>query len=137
MEMYRDWSHVFFSQLSTDNSSNCTDGLKPNTTKVLQFNTGMNYEHAVRFPIVDVMTFWPRRILEKGVDNSTWRDDVRVEVRCLKAENIARGSDQVGSAQSMIDDEKARFPTLSAAAGLRTGVMVWMSGAAMIVALLL
>jgi hypothetical protein len=89
-------------QVASPNSNN-TDAPRPDTS--LECN-GVNvtnthaldrtiqtsyYDPNIRFPIIDIITFWPNRS-DTSVYVSTWAQDVHVEVACLRPDQVAQGS---------------------------------------------
>jgi len=104
------------------------DGVNVSSTHAFVPGNGMSYDAAVRFPLVDIINFWPNRTsgsyLEPG-----WAEDVHVEVVCLRPDQVAEGSRVPPTGREILDAENARFPTASSAVTLKYGVFGWMSAA--------
>lgn len=103
------------------------DGVTASTTHRITLGPRTEYDRAVRFPMVDIVTFWPNRS-EKGEYNAEWMNNVAAEVLCLKPDNIAEGSRIPPDGKAMLDadDVGNTFPT-GAGVVMRGGVLGWVS----------
>jgi hypothetical protein len=120
-----------------DPSLEC-NGINASSTHSLSVAGAMSYDNAVRFPVLDVIYFWPNRSSLKETWTNTQETDVRVEVVCMRPdEKIEPGSRIPPSGKDLIGDEKAKFPTASGATALTYGILGWVSAAVMGVMLLL
>jgi hypothetical protein len=130
-----------------DPSVEC-DGLNASSTHGLHAtpkfsNTGLSYNEAIRFPLLDIITFWPNRPMSPYKFTGS-RDDVRVEVVCMRPDQVAQGSKVPPSGEELLK-KGTRFnnvtgeDALSAAnvVPLGHGMLVWMSTVAMGMRLLL
>jgi hypothetical protein len=103
------------------------DGLNVSTTHGIARIGNTDYDHAVRFPLIDIITFWPNRTSKSKVAwASDWWEDVHVEVVCLRPDTIAKDSRVPPSAGELMTAEGARFPTSGAVAWTR-GSLGWLS----------
>ncbi|KAK7192810.1 hypothetical protein DPSP01_011231 [Paraphaeosphaeria sporulosa] len=70
--------------------------------------TGGSYNHAVRFPQPYFLTFWPNRTHDPrsaGMES----DYVRVELLCLRTDDIEEGSPVPPSAQELLDAQGVEY----------------------------
>jgi hypothetical protein len=123
------------SNFSADTECN---GVNASSTHTLTVSQRMAYEDAVRFPVVDVITFWPNRSSGFQTYDTTWIQDVRLEVLCMRPdEMIVEGSSVPPSGQDLLKAEGAKFPTANGAVALNQGLLGWVGAAVMGVMLLL
>jgi hypothetical protein len=123
-------------QVASSNSNN-TDAPRPDTS--LECN-GVNvtnthaldrtiqtsyYDPTIRFPIIDIITFWPNRS-DTSVYVSTWAQDVHVEVACLRPDQVAQGSAVPPPGKALLED--ATFAVESGVGKVGIGdAFVWAS----------
>ncbi|KAL1609992.1 hypothetical protein SLS60_001657 [Paraconiothyrium brasiliense] len=69
--------------------------------------TGGAYNETVRFAQPYFLTFWPNRT-DSTADGAT-SDDVRVELLCLRMDDIEDGSPVPGSAKDILDEEGVKY----------------------------
>jgi hypothetical protein len=86
---------------------------------------GLTYGEAMRFPVLDIITFWPNRSNEKQSWSGNWAEDVHVEVLCLRPDQIAPGSRVPPSGEELLNKQGAVF-TLASEGGGKPGSAVWM-----------
>lgn len=70
--------------------------------------TGGSYNETVRFPQPYFLTFWPNRTHDPG-SAGLESDYVRVELLCLRTDNIEEGSPVPPSAQELLDREGVKY----------------------------
>jgi hypothetical protein len=120
------------------NSSLECNGVNASSTHTLNVAHHMLYENAVRFPVIDVIYFWPNRSGVRDGFETTGERDVRVEVVCMRPDaKIEDGSRTPPTGRELLSSEQASFPKENDATTLRYGVLGWMSAAVMGVMLLL
>jgi hypothetical protein len=120
------------------NSSLECNGINASSTHTLDVAYRMSYENAVRFPVIDVIYFWPNRTNVTDGWEQTRQQDVRVEVVCMRPDaKIEDGSRTPPTGRELLGAEQAKFPKENDATTLRYGVLGWMSAAVMGVMLLL
>jgi hypothetical protein len=77
--------------LRPDASLEC-NGVNVPTTHALDRTIQTSYyDPTIRFPVIDIITFWPNRC-DTLVYVSTRAQDVHVEVACLRPDQVAQGS---------------------------------------------
>lgn len=106
-----------------DPSLEC-NGVNVSSTHSVTVAERMAYDPAVRFPVIDVITFWPNRSLPNGLQSydTRWPEDVLVEVVCMRPdEEIAKGSETPPEAFEILGRHDISFPTGSSANALRLG----------------
>jgi hypothetical protein len=118
-----------------DPSLEC-NGVNVSSTHSVTVAERMAYDAAVRFPVIDVITFWPNRSLPNGLQSydTRWPTDVLVEVVCMRPDtDIAEGSETPPSATEILARDNVTFPTASGASkfGLGHGVLGMMSAIVM------
>ncbi|KAF2826960.1 hypothetical protein CC86DRAFT_455552 [Ophiobolus disseminans] len=125
------------SSLATQSRSNATvhldpslecDGVNLSKTHAFTAGQGMSYDAAVRFPLIDIITFWPNRT-SRTTYYTGWYDDVHVELVCLRPEQIAQGSRTPPSGKDLLNAEGVKFPVGSGAAAVSIGALTWLSAA--------
>lgn len=84
------------------------DGLYPHRTRSVAEFSLKEYDIAVRFPVVEVLTFWPNRS-DPSAYTASWRDDVHVEVLCLRPDQIKDGSVVPPSGEELLMRPSAGF----------------------------
>ncbi|KAF2649352.1 hypothetical protein K491DRAFT_721758 [Lophiostoma macrostomum CBS 122681] len=72
-------------------------------------NAGSAYNQTIRFPTLWFMSFWPNRSAVSGTYETSWDEDVHVEIRCMKIWEVAEGSAVPPSAQELLESEDAVF----------------------------
>jgi hypothetical protein len=123
------------SDFSPDTECN---GVNASSTHTLTVSQRMAYDDAVRFPVIDVISFWPNRSSGFQSYNTAWVSDVRVEVLCMRPdEMIAEGSSVPPSGQDLLKVEGARFPTANGAITLERGTLGWLGAVVVGVMLML
>ncbi|KAJ4350159.1 uncharacterized protein N0V89_008780 [Didymosphaeria variabile] len=80
--------------------------------------TGTGYNQTVRFPQPYFLMFWPNRTDTTGPTGAS-SDDVRVELLCLRTDEIEEGSPVPGSAKEILDEEGVKYA--GNASGTETG----------------
>lgn len=109
-----------------DPSLEC-DGLNASNTHSLLLSGDVSYDHAVRFPLIDIIAFWPNRTSRTSYYTG-WSEDVHVEVVCLRPDSVSRESRLPPSGENLINAEGAKFPT-SEAAKLSYSSLGWLGTA--------
>ena len=78
------------------------------------------YNAATRFPSLHILMFWPNRT-GSTVYETSWFDDVHVEVKCIKTDEFQEGSPATPSAQEILDGGLNYHSKLGDDAGNRGG----------------
>jgi hypothetical protein len=120
-----------------DSSVKC-DGVNASSNHFWEANSLMYFDTAVRFPLVDIMTFWPIRAKGLTSMSTSWIKDVRVAVLCMRPDNVAQGSQVPPSGEALLNKEGTRFQNITGIDALsaadmvtpRHGVWVWASAVA-------
>jgi hypothetical protein len=123
-------------QVASPNSNN-TDAPRPDTsldcngvnvtnTHALDRTTQTSYyDPTIRFPIIDLITFWPN-CSDTSVYVSTWAQDVHVKVACLRPDQVAQGSAVPSPGEALLED--ATFAVESGVGKVGIGdAFVWAS----------
>ncbi|KAH7413648.1 hypothetical protein DE146DRAFT_761934 [Phaeosphaeria sp. MPI-PUGE-AT-0046c] len=114
-----------------DPSLTCND-VNISSSHSVEIAEYMSYEAAVRFPTIDLITFWPNRTSGLSYYVSNWWEDVHVELVCMRPDShITEWSDTPASGSELLSREEATFPTPNSASTLSSGVLVWISAAIM------
>jgi hypothetical protein len=77
--------------LRPDTSLECSGVNVHNTHALDRTIQSSYYDPTIRFPIIDIITFWPKRS-DTSVHASEWAHDVHVAVACLRPDQVAQGS---------------------------------------------
>jgi hypothetical protein len=85
------------------------DGINASSTHGLEASFGMSYGEAIRFPLVDIITIWPNRALSTSPTLATEDGDTRVEIVCLRPDEVAQGSDIPASGEELLNKEGTKF----------------------------
>jgi hypothetical protein len=93
---------------TSDPSIKC-DGLNMSSTHGLETSFGMPYGEAIRFPLVDIITIWPNHALSTVPTMATEDGDTRVEIVCLRPDEVAQGSDVPASGEELLNKEGVKF----------------------------
>jgi hypothetical protein len=125
---------TFFDGITANNSNanfapdlEC-NGINASSTHSLTVSERMAYDDAVRFPVIDVISFFPNRSSGLGSYVSGWFDDVQIEIVCMKADGeIVEGSAVPPSGKELLDRPGMRFPTANGAGTLGVGILWWIS----------
>lgn len=120
---------TFFDGVTANNSNadfppdlEC-NGINASSTHAVLVAETMAYEDAVRFPVIDVISFFPNRSSGLGTYVSGWFDDVQIEIVCMKADaNIVEGSTIPPSGKELLDRPGMKFPTANGAETLCVGM---------------
>jgi hypothetical protein len=91
-----------------DPSIKC-DGINMSSTHGLETSFGMPYGEAIRFPLVDIITIWPNHALSTVPTMATEDGDTRVEIVCLRPDEVAQGSDVPASGEELLNKEGVKF----------------------------
>jgi hypothetical protein len=91
-----------------DTNTKC-DGINTSSTHGLEASFGMSYGEAIRFPLVDIITFWPNHAMSTTPTSATEDGDTRVEVVCLRPDEVAQGSDVPASGEELLNKEGTKF----------------------------
>lgn len=104
------------------------NGINVSATHSVPVSDRMAYEDAVRFPVVDIISFFPNRSSGLALYMNGWENDVQIEIVCMKADGeIREGSEVPPTGAELLEREGAKFPTASGAYALRMGIFGWMS----------
>jgi hypothetical protein len=120
-----------------DPSIKC-DGVNASSSHFWEGSSLMYYDTAVRFPLVDIMTFWPIRAIGLTSMSTSWIKDVRVAVVCMRPDNVAQGSQVPPSGEELLNKVGTKFQNITGVDALsaadmvtpRHGVWVWASAMA-------
>ena len=124
---------------SFDNDVVC-DGINPRKTRQGIGLSLDEYNAAVRFPLLSINTFWPNQTNWNGSYSSTLpRDTVRVDVSCLRPDQIKQGSTVPPSGKELLDKKNSTFSSLAAGldAGGNSGMLFGISALSMVLFLAL
>jgi hypothetical protein len=106
---------------------------------------GLPLDVAIRFPLVDIITFWPNHTMSSSSYVGTESGDARVEVACLRADQVALNSEYPASGEEILNREGNRFLNVtdedtSSAVNVmpgKTKLLRWLSASAVGIALVL
>lgn len=91
------------------NASFCGNETKPLNASIHGGGgIGGEYNQTIRFPQPHFITFWPNRTGVSSVSTS-WIEDVHVEIRCLRPDDISEGSLVPPSAQELLDRADVQY----------------------------
>jgi hypothetical protein len=113
-----------------DPSLEC-NGVNVSSTHILTVTDRISYDLAVRFPVVDVITFFPNRSSGSQDYLDNWKDDVRVEMVCMRPSEIVDGSRTPPTGSEILSNTSIKFPGTSRANTVTYGVLGWMSAVVM------
>lgn len=104
-----------------DSSLGCNK-VNVSSTHILPVAERMDYDAAVRFPVIDVITFWPNRSNGMQAYDTRWPDNVHVEVVCMRPDaNITEGSATPPRGSDMLARSNVAFSVSSGASALDLG----------------
>jgi hypothetical protein len=119
-----------YSNSRFDPSLEC-NSVNASSTHILTVTDRIDYDPAVRFPVIDVITFFPNR--SSGSQNymDSWKDDVRVEMVCMRPSDVVEGSRIPPTASEILSNKSIQFPGTSLASTVTCGVLGWVSAVVM------
>jgi hypothetical protein len=112
-----------------DPSLEC-NGVNVSSTHLLTLNSGMDYSVAVRFPLVDIITFWPNRT-NMQVYNTAWVQDVHVEIVCMRPDQIVQGSVVPPMGEELLSGSGKEFLPTGGTHSMNYAMLGWISVCAM------
>lgn len=141
MNLSRDISYDFTRQYNANSSTEIRanpelrcNGLNVSSTHSISPFVSLPYDQTVRFPTIDIVTFWPNRT-DMQRYSTIWKEDVHVEVFCLRPQQIADDSTAPSSGQDLLNRQGVTFPAASGASavGVSLGFVVLMVVGVMVI----
>jgi hypothetical protein len=94
-------------------STTSCGGLNTSSNHAVDVSLAMRYDAAIRFPLVDIITFWPNRSSGLQSYNTGWPEDVQVRAFCMTPDQIEQGSDVQSSGEVLLKAPDAKFRNIT------------------------
>jgi hypothetical protein len=125
---YFDGGENGYSNSRFDPSLEC-NSVNASSTHILTVTDRMSYDPAVRFPVIDIITFWPNRSSGLQTYSTSWMKDVQVELVCMRPTSVAEGSTIPPTEWDLLNNKSINFPEPSSASSVTYGMLGWISAA--------